>query len=131
VINVTASFLIGFLGGYRRSRPLNMKRFRVFEDGEFLIAAMNIAFSVSVGFVAVWIGAITGRTIPHMKLEGKAKTLRIYFGEDDKWKDRALYRGIVEKCRELDIAGATVFTRSCGLWCEHSHPPLASFVAFS
>jgi len=35
--------------------------------------------------------------------------LRIHFGEDDKWKDKPLYRAIVEKCRELDIAGATVF----------------------
>ncbi len=34
--------------------------------------------------------------------------LRIHFGEDDKWKNRPLYRAIVEKCRELDIAGATV-----------------------
>lgn len=44
-----------------------------------------------------------------MKLEGKARMLRIYFGEDDKWHDKPLYRAIVEKCRELDIAGATVF----------------------
>jgi PII-like signaling protein len=44
-----------------------------------------------------------------MKLEGTAKMLRIHFGEDDKWKDKPLYRAIVEKCRELDIAGATVF----------------------
>lgn len=44
-----------------------------------------------------------------MKLAGKAKTLSIHFGEDDKWKEKPLYRAIVEKCRELDIAGATVF----------------------
>jgi len=43
-----------------------------------------------------------------MKLEGKAKMLRIHFGEDDKWQGKPLYRAIVEKCRELDIAGATV-----------------------
>jgi PII-like signaling protein len=44
-----------------------------------------------------------------MKLAGNAKMLRIYFGENDKWNDKPLYRAIVEKCRELDIAGATVF----------------------
>lgn len=44
-----------------------------------------------------------------MKLEGKARMLRIHFGEDDKWHDKPLYQAIVEKCRELDIAGATVF----------------------
>ncbi|MGA2377367.1 MAG: DUF190 domain-containing protein [Candidatus Sulfotelmatobacter sp.] len=44
-----------------------------------------------------------------MKLEGKAKMLRIHFGEDDRWQDKALYEAIVIKCRELDIAGASVF----------------------
>jgi uncharacterized protein len=44
-----------------------------------------------------------------MKLEGKAKMLRIHFGEDDKWNNKPLYDAIVIKCRELDIAGATVF----------------------
>ncbi len=44
-----------------------------------------------------------------MRLEGKAKMLRIHFGEDDKWYDKPLYEAIVMKCRELDIAGATVF----------------------
>jgi uncharacterized protein len=44
-----------------------------------------------------------------MKLEGKAKMLRIHFGEDDKWQGRPLYEAIVERCRKLDIAGATVY----------------------
>jgi uncharacterized protein len=44
-----------------------------------------------------------------MRLEGKAKMLRIHFGEDDKWRDKPLYEAIVTRCRELDIAGATVF----------------------
>jgi PII-like signaling protein len=44
-----------------------------------------------------------------MKLEGKAKMLRVHFGEDDKWQNKPLYEAIVMKCRELDIAGATVF----------------------
>ena len=44
-----------------------------------------------------------------MKLEGKAKMLRIHFGEDDKWHGKPLYEAIVEKCRELDLAGASVY----------------------
>lgn len=44
-----------------------------------------------------------------MKLEGKAQMVRIHFGEDDTWNGKPLFRAIVEKCRELDIAGATVF----------------------
>ncbi|HVB86331.1 MAG TPA: fluoride efflux transporter CrcB [Candidatus Dormibacteraeota bacterium] len=86
VINITASFLIGFimtvlaerthlspslryllvvgfLGGYSTFSSFEYETFRVFEDGEFLITALNVALSVGVGFVAVWIGAITGRAI--------------------------------------------------------------------
>lgn len=44
-----------------------------------------------------------------MRLEGRAKMLRIHFGEDDKWRGKPLYEAIVIRCRELDIAGATVF----------------------
>ena len=44
-----------------------------------------------------------------MKLEGKAKMLRIHFGENDKWEGKPLYEAIVEKCRKLDLAGATVY----------------------
>jgi hypothetical protein len=44
-----------------------------------------------------------------MKLQGQAKMLRIHFGEDDRWEGRPLYEAIVERCRQLDIAGATVF----------------------
>ncbi len=44
-----------------------------------------------------------------MKLEGRAKMLRIHFGEDDQWHGRPLYEAIVERCRKLDIAGATVY----------------------
>ena len=44
-----------------------------------------------------------------MKLEGKAKLLRIHFGEDDKCDGVPLYEVIVDKCRQLGIAGATVY----------------------
>lgn len=49
-----------------------------------------------------------------MKLEGRAKMLRIHFGEDDRWQGRPLYEAIVERCRKLDIAGATVFRGIAG-----------------
>ncbi len=86
VINITASFLIGFvmtllaerthwnpnwrylipigfLGGYSTFSAFEYETFRVFQDGELLIAAMNIVLSVAVGFVSVWLGVITGKAI--------------------------------------------------------------------
>jgi len=45
----------------------------------------------------------------HEKLEGRAKLLRIYIGEDDRWEDEPLYEAIVKKLRMMDIAGATVY----------------------
>jgi uncharacterized protein len=44
-----------------------------------------------------------------MKLVGRAKLVRIHFGEHDKWEGRPLYQAIVEEARRLDLAGATVY----------------------
>lgn len=38
-----------------------------------------------------------------------AKLLRLHFTERDRHQGKPLYEAIVEKCRELRIAGATVF----------------------
>ncbi|WP_297515402.1 DUF190 domain-containing protein [Thermococcus sp.] len=35
--------------------------------------------------------------------------LRIYIGENDRWNGKPLYKAIVEKLREMGIAGATVY----------------------
>lgn len=43
------------------------------------------------------------------KLEGHAKMLRIYVGENDWLAGRPLYEAIVMRLRELDVAGATVY----------------------
>ena len=39
----------------------------------------------------------------------KAKLLRIHFSAGDRFENNPLYEAIVEKCRERNIAGATVF----------------------
>ncbi len=44
-----------------------------------------------------------------MKSESTAKLLRVHFGEADKYQGRPLYHAIFDKCRELGIAGATVY----------------------
>ncbi|HTQ61484.1 MAG TPA: DUF190 domain-containing protein [Candidatus Solibacter sp.] len=44
-----------------------------------------------------------------LKREGKAKLMRIYVGENDKWHDKPLYKAIVESMRANDIAGVTVY----------------------
>lgn len=44
-----------------------------------------------------------------MKEQFQAKMLRIHFTEADKWQGKSLYEAIVAKCRELGIAGATVY----------------------
>jgi PII-like signaling protein len=48
-------------------------------------------------------------TIPALKREGKAKLMRIYIGENDKWHDKPLYQALLESMRANDIAGVTVY----------------------
>src|SRR5580700_8089606 len=44
-----------------------------------------------------------------MRTVKKAKLLRLHFCESDQYKGKPLYEAIVNRCRELKIAGATVF----------------------
>ena len=45
----------------------------------------------------------------HLKMEGKAKMIRIYISEADKWRDKPLHQALVEAMRANDIAGVTVY----------------------
>jgi len=45
----------------------------------------------------------------HLRIEGKAKMMRIYIGEADKWRDKPLHLALVEAMRANDIAGVTVY----------------------
>lgn len=47
--------------------------------------------------------------LPPLKREGKAKLMRIYIGENDKWHGKPLHMAIIESMRANDIAGATVY----------------------
>jgi PII-like signaling protein len=44
-----------------------------------------------------------------LKTESKAKLMRIFFGENDKWHDKPLQEALVEALRANDIAGVTVY----------------------
>ncbi|QJB57882.1 DUF190 domain-containing protein [Pseudodesulfovibrio sp. zrk46] len=49
-----------------------------------------------------------------MKLLEKAERIRVYIGEDDKFKGRPTADVIVEEARKLGLAGATVFRGMIG-----------------
>ena len=86
VINITGSFLIGFvitllaerthwnaswrylipigfIGAYTTFSTFEYETFRSIQDGELLMAGLNVGLSVIVGFIAVWLGVIAGRTM--------------------------------------------------------------------
>ncbi len=44
-----------------------------------------------------------------LKREGKAKLMRIFIGENDKWHGKPLYNALVEAMRANDLAGVTVY----------------------
>jgi PII-like signaling protein len=47
--------------------------------------------------------------LPSIKRQRKAKLMRIYIGENDKWRDKPLHRALIESMRANDIAGVTVY----------------------
>jgi PII-like signaling protein len=48
-------------------------------------------------------------SVPALRREGKAKLMRIFVGENDKWRYKPLYRALIESMRANDIAGVTVY----------------------
>ncbi|HUJ32320.1 MAG TPA: DUF190 domain-containing protein [Candidatus Acidoferrum sp.] len=48
-------------------------------------------------------------SIPALRREGRAKLMRIFIGENDKWHDKPLHKALIESMRANDIAGATVY----------------------
>src|SRR5271163_114913 len=47
--------------------------------------------------------------LPPLKRESKAKLMRIYIGENDKWGGKPLHKALIESMRANDIAGVTVY----------------------
>jgi PII-like signaling protein len=46
---------------------------------------------------------------PPLKSQGKAKLMRIFIGENDKWNGQPLHKALIESMRANDIAGVTVY----------------------
>lgn len=58
----------------------------------------------------------------HTREAGKAKLMRIFLGEADRWHDEPLYDAIVKQLRMMEIAGATVYRGIDGYGAKgHSH----------
>lgn len=45
----------------------------------------------------------------HQKIEGKARMMRIFISDEDRWRDKPLHQALVEAMRANDIAGVTVY----------------------
>jgi len=54
---------IGFIGTYTRFSTFELETLRSFQEGEVLFAFLNVILSVVLGFVAVWLGVVMGRSI--------------------------------------------------------------------
>jgi len=52
---------IGFIGAYTTFSTFEFETLRSVQEGQFAIALLNIALSVTLGFAAVWLGFIAGR----------------------------------------------------------------------
>ncbi len=54
---------IGFIGAYTTFSTFEYETFRSVQSGQASIGMLNIALSVIVGYFAVWLGVMAGRTL--------------------------------------------------------------------
>lgn len=54
-----------------------------------------------------------------VRLTGRAKMLRVYVDEDDRWEGEPLYEAILKTLRMMDVAGATVYRGVMGYGAGH------------
>jgi fluoride exporter len=54
---------VGFIGAYTTFSTFELETFQSLRDGELLFAFLNVFLSVAVGFIAVWLGVVTGRSL--------------------------------------------------------------------
>ena len=62
-----------------------------------------------------------------VKIEGKAKMMRIFIGESDQWHGKPLHEALVKAMRAHDLAGATVYRSILGYGAHrrvHKEKPL-------
>ena len=59
---------------------------------------------------------------PHERKQGKAKLMRIYMGESDRWNGEPLHDAIIKRLRMLEVSGATVYRGILGYGAKgHTH----------
>jgi fluoride exporter len=54
---------IGFIGGYTTFSAFEYETLRSMQDGRMLVASLNVILSVTLGFAAVWLGTVAGRSL--------------------------------------------------------------------
>ena len=54
---------IGFIGAYTTFSTFELEVFHSVRNGDVWIAFLNVILSVTLGFVAVWLGVVTGKSL--------------------------------------------------------------------
>jgi uncharacterized protein len=124
----------GAHGSYHTAKPLRLTenlpiRIEVVESAEKIHRILPFVYDiVQEGLIEILDTEIIkythkheaeAPTTEHVKLEGRAKMLRVYVDEDDRWEGEPLSEAIVKKLRMLDVAGATVYRGIMGYGAQH------------
>jgi PII-like signaling protein len=96
------AYRIEFVEGAARVDEVLPTLYEMVVDGMIEVQDTTVIKDVNQSKPAQDPGALVRR-------QGKAKMMRVFLGERDKWHGEPLYDAIVKRLRMMDIAGATVY----------------------
>jgi hypothetical protein len=107
---------IEFIETVARVEELLPTLYEMVTDGLIAVQEVKVVKSVTKD------KRIPERTAPRKIVATRAKLVRIYLGEADKYKDEPLYEAIVKRLQMFDFSGATVYRAILGYGVKrHTH----------
>jgi CrcB protein len=102
--NIRLAVVVGFVGAYTTFSTFEYETARLIEAREIIVALLNVALSIILGFAAVWLGIIAARKFEGVPMFSNLRYEQ--FAEQADAQDPAQAEGVERDIRDASIDAA-------------------------